>query len=147
MKPFESKEGDYVVSTDKTRLDIAVIHNFLANESYWAQKIPRSIVEKTIAGSLCFGLYHDDKMIGFARLITDYASFAYLADVFVVNEYRGKGLSKFLMRTITAYPELQSLRRWLLVTSDAHELYRQFGFTDIPNPEKFMQRHNPEIYL
>ncbi|SKA41309.1 Acetyltransferase (GNAT) domain-containing protein [Chitinophaga eiseniae] len=140
------KDGDYTVSTDKNRLDISVIHDFLAKESYWAQNIPVSVVEKALAGSLCFGLYHRDRQIGFARLITDQASFAYLADVFVVKEQRGKGLSKMLMHAILEHPELQTLRRWLLVTQDAHELYRQFGFTEVPNPEKFMQLHNPNIY-
>lgn len=140
------KDGDYTVSTDKSRLDINVIHDFLAKESYWAQNIPVSVVEKALAGSLCFGLYHRDRQIGFARLITDLASFAYLADVFVIQDYRGKGLSKMLMRAILDHPDLQTLRRWLLVTQDAHELYRQFGFTGVPNPEKFMQLHNPNIY-
>lgn len=140
------KDGDYTVSTDKSRLDISVIHDFLAKESYWAKDIPVSVVEKTLAGSLCFGLYYRDRQIGFARLITDLASFAYLADVFVIPAYRGKGLSKLLMRAILEHPELQTLRRWLLVTQDAHELYRQFGFTEVPNPEKFMQRHNPNAY-
>lgn len=143
---FTTTEGEYTVSTDKSRLDIGVIHGFLANESYWAKDIPVSVVEKTLAGSLCFGIYHQDRQIGFARLITDYAAFAYLADVFIIQEYRGKGLSKLLMRTILAHPELQTLRRWLLVTADAHALYSQFGFTPIPNPEKFMQLHNPDVY-
>ncbi|WP_212002925.1 GNAT family N-acetyltransferase [Chitinophaga sp. HK235] len=143
---FTTTEGEYTVSTDKSRLDIGVIHGFLANESYWAKDIPVSVVQKTLAGSLCFGIYHQDRQIGFARLITDYAAFAYLADVFIIQEYRGKGLSKLLMRTILAHPELQTLRRWLLVTADAHALYSQFGFTPIPNPEKFMQLHNPDVY-
>ncbi|MBC9930099.1 GNAT family N-acetyltransferase [Chitinophaga qingshengii] len=140
------KDGDYTISTDKSRLDINVIHGFLANESYWAQNIPVSVVEKTLAGSLCFGLYHRDRQIGFARLITDMASFAYLADVFVIPDYRGKGLSKLLMRAILEHPELQTLRRWMLATTDAHGLYRQFGFTELPNPEKFMQLHHPNVY-
>lgn len=140
------KDGDYTVSTDKSRLDINVIHDFLANESYWAQNIPVSVVEKTLAGSLCFGLYHRDRQIGFARLITDMASFAYLADVFVIPDYRGKGLSKLLMRAMLEHPELQTLRRWMLATTDAHELYRQFGFTELPDPGKFMQLHNPNVY-
>ncbi|RBL92092.1 GNAT family N-acetyltransferase [Chitinophaga flava] len=143
---FTTTEGEYTVSTDKSRLDIGVIHGFLANESYWAKDIPVSVVEKTLAGSLCFGVYHQDRQIGFARLITDYAAFAYLADVFIIQEYRGKGLSKLLMRAMLAHPELQTLRRWLLVTTDAHALYSQFGFTPIPNPEKFMQLHNPNVY-
>lgn len=146
MTTTSVQEGEYLISTDKSKLDISVIHGFLANESYWAQNIPVSVVERSLAGSLCFGVYHQDKQVGFARLITDCTTFAYLADVFIAQEYRGKGLSKFLMRTIIAHPDLQGLRRWMLVTSDAHELYRQFGFTEVPNPEKMMQLHNPNPY-
>ncbi|MCW3463866.1 GNAT family N-acetyltransferase [Chitinophaga nivalis] len=147
MTNITVQEGDYLISTDKSKLDTEVIHQFLATESYWAQGIPLSIVEKCIAGSLCFGLYHDNRQIGFARVITDGASFAYLADVFVVTSHRGKGLSKFIMRAVIAHPDLQGLRRWLLVTADAHSLYRQFGFTDITDPQKFLQLHRPQPYL
>jgi GNAT superfamily N-acetyltransferase len=146
MEIIEVKEGDYIVSTDKSKLDAQAIQDFLANESYWAQNIPVSVVKKTLEGSLCFGVYHEDKQIGFARVVTDKVAFAYLADVYILVPHRGKGLSKFLMRTIMAHPDLQGLRRWMLATTDAHQLYRQFGFTDITNPEKFMQIHNPGVY-
>ncbi|PSL46596.1 N-acetylglutamate synthase-like GNAT family acetyltransferase [Chitinophaga niastensis] len=146
METIEVKEGDYIISTDKSKLDEKAIHDFLANESYWAQNIPLSVVKKSLEGSLCFGVFHEDKQIGFARVITDGVAFAYLADVYMLVPYRGKGLSKFLMRTIMAHPHLQGLRRFMLVTADAHELYRQFGFTSVPNPEKIMQIHNPQAY-
>ncbi|MBO9732201.1 MAG: GNAT family N-acetyltransferase [Chitinophaga sp.] len=146
METIEVKEGAYHISTDKTRLDLNAIHDYLSKESYWSQNIPFDIVEKSIAGSLCFGVYEGNRQIGFARVVTDGAVFAYLGDVYILEPYRGKGLSKFLMRTILAHPDLQGLRRFLLVTSDAHGLYRQFGFTDITNPDKFMHRHNPDVY-
>ncbi|WP_160716551.1 GNAT family N-acetyltransferase [Chitinophaga solisilvae] len=146
MTTIETQEGEFLVSTDKSKLDTAVIYDYLAHESYWSQNIPRSVVEKSLQGSLCFGLYHHQQQVGFARLITDYATFAYLADVFVLEAYRGRGLSKFLMRCIIAHPDVAGLRRIMLVTSDAHGLYEQFGFTGIPNPEKMMQLHKPDIY-
>ncbi|RAJ83548.1 acetyltransferase (GNAT) family protein [Chitinophaga dinghuensis] len=131
-------EGPYSISTDTDKLNVDLIHQFLSTASYWAQDIPKELVEKCIAGSLCFGLYHGTDQIGFARLITDQASFAYLADVFVLPEWRGKGLSKFLMRTIMDYPSLQGLRRWMLMTSDAHGLYKQFGFGPLEDTSKLM---------
>ncbi|MGN8039611.1 GNAT family N-acetyltransferase [Chitinophaga sp. 22321] len=146
METTDVMEGEYLVTADKSRLDLHAIHDYLARESYWAQNIPLSIVEKSIAGSLCFGVFHNKQQIGFARLITDSATFAYLADVYILESHRGKGLSKLLMRTVLAHPGVQGLRRMLLVTADAHGLYRQFGFTDVPNPEKFMQLHNPDPY-
>lgn len=146
METIDVKEGEYHITSDKALLDLHAIHDYLSKESYWAQNIPFDTVQKAVAGSLSFGVFHDNKQIGFARVITDGAVFGYLADVYILEPYRGKGLSKFLMRTILAHPDLQGLRRLLLVTSDAHGLYRQFGFTDVPNPEKFMQRHNPDPY-
>lgn len=146
METIAVKEGEYHITSDKALLDLNAIHDYLSKESYWAQNIPFDTVQKAVAGALCFGVFHDNKQIGFARVITDGAVFGYLADVYILEPYRGKGLSKFLMRTILAHPDLQGLRRMLLVTSDAHGLYRQFGFTDVPNPEKFMQRHNPDPY-
>ncbi|MGB4776062.1 MAG: GNAT family N-acetyltransferase, partial [Daejeonella sp.] len=125
---------DIIISTDKSKLDISIIHNFLSTESYWAKNIPLEIVEKSIQNSLCFGVYHYSKQIGFARLITDYATFAYLADVFILPDYRRKGLSKLLMEEIKFHPDLQNLRRWLLGTADAHTLYQQFGFTPLARP-------------
>lgn len=134
------------IDTDPQKLDITLIHKFLSEESYWAKNVPYEIVTRAINNSLCFGLYHQDAQIGFARVISDRASFAYLADVFVMPAFRGQGLSKWLVQNILAHPDLQGLRRWMLATSDAHGLYSQFGFTAIANPEPFMHIHNPDIY-
>lgn len=138
--------GEYSISTDQSKFDLAVIHNYLANESYWAQHIPMETVQKMIANSLSFGVFHRHEQIGFARMITDKTVFAYLADVFILPAYRGQGLSKWLMQTIISHPDLQGLRRILLVTSDAHGLYEKFGFELIKNPDKFMHIHNPDVY-
>ena len=127
------------VDTDRRRLDRDLIHEFLTR-SYWARGISRSVVDASITNSLCFGLYESDRQIGFARLITDRATFAYLADVFVVESHRGRGLAKVLMTAILEHPEVQGLRRWLLATRDAHELYRRFGFRAPEHPERFMER-------
>lgn len=142
---MEVKQGDFLISTDISRLDLSAIHSFLT-ESYWAEGIPIEIVKKSIENSLCFGLYEKDQQIGFARVITDYATFAYLADVFVLPSQRGNGLSKWLMQTIKAHPQLQGLRRWMLATKDAHGLYKQFGFEPISDPEKLMAIVEPNIY-
>jgi GNAT superfamily N-acetyltransferase len=138
--------GEYSITTDQSKFDLEVIHHYLAYDSYWAQNIPMETVKKMIANSLCFGVCYQDKQIGFARMITDKAVFAYLADVFILPEYRGQGLSKWLMQTILSHPDLQGLRRILLVTSDAHGLYEKFGFELIKNPDKFMHIHNPDVY-
>jgi GNAT superfamily N-acetyltransferase len=144
--PTEWRNGEYIISTDGTLIDMNAVHNFL-NHSYWAQNISIEIVRRSIENSLCFGLYHAKNQIGFARIVTDRATFAYLCDVFVIEEYRGRGLSKWLMETVLAHPELQNLRRWLLATRDAHGLYSQFGFTALDAPSIFMQRHAPDVYL
>jgi GNAT superfamily N-acetyltransferase len=138
--------SDYTISTDKGQLDIALIHRFLSQESYWAQNVPLDVVMRSIDNSLCFGVYHGDQQVGFARVITDQATFAYLADVFVLPEHRGRGLSKQLMATISDWPTLQGLRRWVLATQDAHALYEQFGFMALDKPEIFMQRKLIERY-
>lgn len=141
------KQG-YSVSTDPGKLDLQVIHQYLSCESYWAQNIPLEVVQRSIANSFCFGLYYNDRQIGFARLVTDKATFAYLADVFILPGYRGKGLSKWLMETIHAHPDVQGLRRWMLGTRDAHSLYKQFGWVSLPEEvvPRFMQLHNPDVY-
>ncbi|KAB7732113.1 GNAT family N-acetyltransferase [Rudanella paleaurantiibacter] len=132
---------NYTISTDKSRLDLNVIHGFLSRESYWAQNIPLEKVEKAMAHSLCFGVYAPDgQQVGFARVVTDYTTVAYLSDVFVVESHRGRGLSKKLVQYITEYPELQGLRRWILVTQDAQGLYRQFGFVNPEEPHWYMHR-------
>ena len=145
---YETRNGEYLISTDSSLLNVDVIHNYLTKESYWAMNIPREVVEKSISNSLCFGLYENDKQIGFARLVTDKATFAYLADVFILETHRGKGLSKWLMETIQSHPELQGLRRWMLGTRDAHALYEQFGWSvlDEDTRKRFMQRHNKNVY-
>jgi GNAT superfamily N-acetyltransferase len=145
---YNAEKDDYLISTDSSLLNVDTICNYLSGESYWAKNIPRDVVEKSIANSLCFGIYHRDKQIGFARLVTDKATFAYLADVFILPEYRGKGLSKWLVQVIHAHPELQGLRRWVLGTRDAHGLYEQFGWTvfDEDTRKRFMQKHIKNPY-
>jgi len=137
--------GDFEISTDATRIDVASVHGFLA-ESYWAHGIPRHTVEQSIRNSLCFGIYRGQQQVGFARVITDCATFAYLADVFVLPEFRGRGLSKWMMECIFAHPDLQGLRRWSLVTRDAHALYQKFGFRELATPDRWMEKHHPDIY-
>lgn len=137
---------DYTISTDKAKLDVALIHCFLSQESYWAQNIPLERVQRSIEHSLCFGAYHGDAQVGFARVITDHATIAYMSDVFVIAEYRRRGVSKQLIETIVTWPDLQGLRRWVLATRDAHTLYEQFGFTALNRPEWFMERLLIETY-
>jgi len=136
---------NYSISTDKSKLDIIMIHDFLSH-SYWAENIPVETVQRSIEGSRCFAVFDGEKQIGFARMITDKATFAYLADVFIIEAYRGRGLSKWLMEVIMTYSELQGLRRILLATRDAHELYKQFGFSPLTHTDRWMQIHNPDIY-
>ncbi len=145
---FEERKDEYFISTDSSLLNIDIVYNYLSQQSYWAMNIPRDVLEKSITNSLCFGLYHLDEQIGFARVITDKATFAYLADVFILEEQRGNGLSKWLMTVIQVHPELQCLRRWMLGTRDAHGLYEQFGWTvlDEDTRKRFMQRHNKDGY-
>jgi N-acetylglutamate synthase-like GNAT family acetyltransferase len=138
-------KDNYSISTDKTKLDIKTIHDFLTH-SYWAENIPVEIVQRSIEGSLCFGVFVGEKQIGFARMITDKATFAYLADVFIIEAYRGKGLSKWLMEVILTHSELQGLRRIMLATRDAHSLYSQFGFSPLNHTDRWMQIHNSNIY-
>jgi GNAT superfamily N-acetyltransferase len=139
--------SDYEISTDPTRLDVALIHGWLSQSSYWAKGIPRDVVERSVAHSMNFAIHHrTDGQVGFARVITDRATFAYLADVFVLDAHRGKGLSKRLMETILAHPDLQGLRRWLLATRDAHALYERFGFSLPKVSGRLMERLNPAIY-
>ena len=142
---YELSRGGYVVTTDPSRLDIDYIHAFLT-ESYWARGIPRDVVARAIENSLNFGLFEGARQVGFARAITDRAWYAYIADVFVDEAHRGKGLGKLIMEAVTSHPELQNLRRMMLGTADAHGLYRQFGFTDVDKPERWMERGDPAVY-
>jgi len=145
IPPKLAPNPEFEISTDKARLDLAVIHDFLAH-SYWAKDIPRDLVERSIENSLCFGAYRAGKQIGFARVISDFATFAYLADVFVVPAERGKGVSKLLVQTILRHQKLQGLRRFMLVTLDAQGLYAQFGFEPITHAERYMTILRPNLY-
>lgn len=138
----EWRQADYVISTDRDRLDLPFIHNFLSNTAYWAQGRSLDLVRRSLDNSLNFGLFHGREQIGFARVVTDYATFAWLADVFIIEDYRGRGLGKWLVEVITTHPRLQGFRRWVLATKDAHELYRRFGFTELKLPERWMERSN-----
>lgn len=141
----EWQQGEFSISTDRDRLDVRMIHNFLSTESYWAQGRAIETVRRSIENSLPFGLYQGEQQIGFARVVTDYATFAWLADVFVLNTYRGQGLGKWLVEVILAHPELQQFRRWVLATKDAHDLYRRFGFIELKRPERWMERPDPQM--
>lgn len=141
----EWRRGEYLISTDTSRLDLAVVHDFLTT-SYWAAGIPLDIVKKSIEHSLNFGVYWREQQVGFARVITDCATFAYIGDVFILEEFRRRGLSKWLMEVIAEHPELQGLRRWLLLTKDAHGLYEKTGFVRPKRPERFMEKHFVDAY-
>lgn len=143
---MESKKGDFIVSTDKSLLQIETIHKFLSEESYWASNRTIEQTMTAIENSICFGVYHDDKQIGFARVVSDKATFAYIGDVFILDDYRRQGLSKWLMDCILAHEELQNLRRWILATKDAHGLYSQFGFHGLKFPERWMELPAPNAY-
>jgi GNAT superfamily N-acetyltransferase len=134
------------VSTDKEQLDLPMIHRFLSEETYWAKGIPLSIMRKAIESSLCFGLFQRDMQVGFARVVTDYATFGYLCDVFVLEPYRGNGLGRVLMEHVMAHPALASLRRIVLVTGDAHFLYEKVGFRRLAKPERYMELHRADVY-
>jgi GNAT superfamily N-acetyltransferase len=137
--------GEYSISTDRSRLDIDLIHDFISNHSYWGRGRAREVVQRSIENSMAFGLYQGEQQVGFARIVTDYATFAWVADVFIVPEHRGRGLSKWLMEVIIAYPTLQGFRRWVLSTKDAHGLYEQFGFIKLHRPERWMERPDPNM--
>lgn len=139
-------KGEFTISTAKSRLDIGVIHKFLSEESYWAANRSLEKTQIAIENSICFGLYHSESLIGFARVVSDKATFAYVGDVFVLDEYRGWGLSKWLMEVIVEHPELQGLRRWILATKDAHGLYAQYEFAELRHPERWMEKTAPDAY-
>lgn len=137
----------FEVSTNKSLLDMGMIYQFLSEQSSWAIGIPRRVVERAVENSMCFGGFVDGRQVAFARVVTDYATFANLVDVFVLPDYRGNGYAKEMMKVIMAHPSLQGLRRFTLATSDAHALYRQFGFTELAKPGSFMERYFPNIYV
>lgn len=146
MQVAEFRRGDFVISTDPARLDRDMIYDFLTN-CYWAKGIPREVMERSIEHALCFGIYDGGgAQVGFARVISDFATIAYLGDVFVLESHRGRGLSKWMMECILGHPALQNLRRWILLTRDAHELYRKFGFTALKSPDRYMELHRPDVY-
>jgi GNAT superfamily N-acetyltransferase len=145
FKEMEKHIDGYLISTEKERFDWKVIHDFLAN-SYWAKNIPLETVKRSVEHSLAVGVYLEGRQVGFARAITDCATFAYVADVFIVEDQRGKGLSKMLMQFLLDHPDLQGLRRIMLATRDAHSLYAQFGFKPLEIPARWMDKHNPEVY-
>ena len=142
---YEARQGPFLVSDDRTRLDLGVIHGFLRT-AYWSTDVPPDVVARAIEGSLCFGLFEHERQVGFARTITDRATYAYLADVFVLPSHRGRGLGRWLMECVMAHPDLRGLRRFTLVTRDAHELYRTFGFEALSNPDRYMERFAPDVY-
>lgn len=146
MEIRETHRGDYTISTNIDKLNITSIHKFLSIETDWSNGIPMDTLKTSIENSLNFGLYYQNKQIGYARIISDYSTIAYLGDVFVLKEYRGNGLSKWLINEIMEHPNLQGLRRWILLTDTAEWLYKKFGFTELPNPEFYMEKHNPNIY-
>jgi GNAT superfamily N-acetyltransferase len=137
--------NEYMITSNKSLLDIDAIHSYLSR-SYWAKNVPHHVVSKAIDNSLCFGVFHHSAQVGFARLITDSATFAYLSDVYILEEHRGKGLSKKLMKIIIDHPQLQGLRRMVLATADAHTLYEKFGFKQLAAPQKFMEIWAPDVY-
>lgn len=136
----------FTISTDKDKLDLEAIHKFLSEESYWARERTLEQTKTAVQNSICFGIYHDGRQVGFARVVSDMATFAYVGDVYVMEEFRGRGLSKWLMKTIVEHPELQGLRRWVLATRDAHGLYRQFEFAELRHPERWMEKTAPNAY-
>lgn len=140
----EWKRGEYTISTNKTRLDLKLIHDFLSNSSYWAVNRKMETVKRSIENSLAFGLYEHERQVGFARVVTDYATFAWVADVFILEKVRGRGLGTWLMEVILSHPELQGFRRWSLATKDAHEIYRRLGFSELKRPERWMERRDPK---
>ncbi len=143
----EHHEEEFLVSSDPEKLDLAFTHHWLADEAYWSKGLPFNVFKRMLDHSLCFGVYHQTgKQVGFGRVITDYTTFAWLTDVFIIDEYRGKGLSVFLMNCILDHPELKILRRWLLGTDYAHGLYRKFGFVELDHPENFLTRHHNQMY-
>jgi GNAT superfamily N-acetyltransferase len=139
----ERRRDGYVISTDPGRLDLDLIHGFLSEDAYWSPGVARDVVERSLENSICFGLYHGDEQVGFARVVTDRAAIAYVADVFVVRDHRGRGLGKWLVETVLEHPDLQNLRRVFLGTADAHSLYERYGFRPV-DPGRMMERRPPQ---
>lgn len=143
---MEWRRADYLVTDDRRRLDLAVVHAFIAEQSYWATGIPEGTMARAIANSICFGLYRQERQIGFARVVTDHATFGYLCDVFVEAGHRGAGLGKWLVECVLSHPDLQGLRRLALMTRDAHGLYKAFGFKPMADATRYLEIHRPDVY-
>ena len=141
----EWQRDEFTISTDPARLDLDGIYAYLGN-SYWASGIPRDVFERSVRHALCFGVYEGARQVGFARVVTDFATVAYVGDVFVLEAWRGRGLSRWLMEVVMAHPELQGFRRWILLTRDAHGLYTKFGFTPLGDPGRWMEVWAPDVY-
>lgn len=146
MQLLETSNKEYLISTDSEKLNINAIHSFLSKEADWSRCIPKETLEKSIAHSLNFGMYHQHKLTGFSRVISDYATIAYLGDLFIIEEFRGKVLSKWLMESIIMHPDLQGLRRWILLTSTAEWLYKKYGFQNLARLDIYMEKYDPEVY-
>ncbi|HUF05146.1 MAG TPA: GNAT family N-acetyltransferase [Aridibacter sp.] len=143
---MEWEKDGYTISIDRGRLQIDVIHHYLKEESYWAKERTREQTVTAIGNSICFGLFQDAEQIGFARVVTDRATFAYLGDVFILPSHQGKDLGKWLVEVIVSHPDLQGFRRWVLATRDAHKLYEKYGFTGLRHPERWMEKAAPNAY-
>ena len=141
----EWQRDEFTISTDPARLDLDGIYAYLSN-SYWASGIPRDVFERSVRHALCFGIYEGARQVGFARVVTDFATVAYVGDVFVLEAWRGRGLSRWLMEVMMAHPELQGFRRWILLTQDAHGLYEKFGFTTLEDAGRWMEKWAPDVY-
>ena len=135
------RRDEYLISTERSLLDLGIVYGYLKT-SYWAAGVPEDVVRRSVENSLCFGVYSGEEQVGFARVVTDRATFAYLADVFVLEEHRGRGIGKWLVEAVLSHPELRGLRRWMLATRDAHELYRKYGFAELGRPGIFMERND-----
>lgn len=143
---MEINQPPFTITTDKSRIDLGEVHRFLSTETYWAKNIPLEIVQRSVDHSLCFSLFYESRQIGFARIITDKATFAYMSDVYILKDFRGKGLSKWLVQEMMSHPDLQGIRRFVLVTYDAQSLYEQFGFRKVAHPERYMEIIKDKIY-
>jgi N-acetylglutamate synthase-like GNAT family acetyltransferase len=146
MKIIEIIFDDFTITTDKSKMDVHAIHEYLSMHSTWSKHIPLDTVKTVIEHSLNFGLFHSKEQIGYARVISDFATIAYLGDIYILEKYRGRGLSKKLMNSIMQHPNLQGLRRWILLTSTADWLYKKYGFTKLPKPELYMERFDAQVY-
>ncbi len=146
MKIIETHFEEYFITTDQSKMDVVAIHDFLSKYSGWSNNIPFEKVKKSIENSLNFGLFHNGKQIGFARIISDFSTIAYLGDVYILENYRGQGLSNQLMETVLGHPDLQGLRRWILLTSTAQWLYKMYGFTKLSQPDIYMELFDPNVY-